>query len=28
MPYAANLEHAVVPSAQKVAAAAKKVLYI
>ena len=28
MPYAANLEHAVVPSAQKVAAAAKKVLYV
>lgn len=28
MPYAKNLEHAVVPDAQKVAAAAKKVLYI
>ncbi|MBN2355095.1 pyruvate dehydrogenase complex E1 component subunit beta [candidate division KSB1 bacterium] len=28
MPYAANLEHAVIPSAQKVAAAAKKVLYV
>jgi len=28
MPYASNLEHAVVPSAQKVAAAAKKVLYV